>query len=48
LKAAEGKPFLPTISQDARKTAQEKANWPHNFGKLLEAYENACKLAKVY
>ena len=47
LKAVEQKTSLPVIGQNAHKTAEEKANWPSNFGKLLEAYENACKLAKV-
>jgi glycosyltransferase involved in cell wall biosynthesis len=32
---------LKKISQAARKTAEEKADWKKNFGKLLEAYEKA-------
>jgi hypothetical protein len=29
------------FSEAARKTAEEKADWKQNFGKLLEAYEKA-------
>jgi glycosyltransferase involved in cell wall biosynthesis len=29
------------ISEAARKTAEEKADWKNNFGKLLESYEKA-------
>ena len=30
---------LPEIGKNARKTAEEKANWPENFRNLLETYE---------
>jgi glycosyltransferase involved in cell wall biosynthesis len=30
---------LPIISQEARKTAEKKANWEDNFQKLLFAYQ---------
>ncbi|HKY55364.1 MAG TPA: glycosyltransferase family 4 protein [Anaerolineales bacterium] len=32
---------LKKIGESARRTAEEKANWKRNFGKLLEAYERA-------
>ena len=34
---------LKKISESARKTAEERANWKRNFGKLLEAYELTLK-----
>jgi glycosyltransferase involved in cell wall biosynthesis len=39
LKAMEARANLPAIGQNARLSAQEKANWPKNFQKLLTAYE---------
>jgi hypothetical protein len=32
------------IGESARKTAEEKADWQKNFGKLLEAYEKVIAL----
>ena len=47
LKAVENKTALPATGRNARKTAEQKADWTRNFGKLLEAYEQASRLAKV-
>jgi glycosyltransferase involved in cell wall biosynthesis len=37
--AIKSRKFLPRIGELARKTAEEKADWKKNFGKLLEAYD---------
>jgi glycosyltransferase involved in cell wall biosynthesis len=37
--AIRSRKFLPRIGELARKTAEEKADWNKNFGKLLEAYD---------
>lgn len=47
LKAVEQRESLAQISRNARVTAEEKADWPRNFEKLLKAYEQTFKLAKV-
>ena len=36
---------LTHISKNARKTAEEKANWKGNFNKLIEAYNQAVTLS---
>jgi len=41
LEIVENKNQLPQIRQEARKTAEKKANWDENFPKLLEAYQLA-------
>jgi L-malate glycosyltransferase len=46
LKAIEQRESLILISRNARVIAEEKADWPRNFGKLLEAYEQTCNLAE--
>ncbi len=38
LSAVEQRDTLSEISENNRKLAQERANWPKNFGKLIEAY----------
>ncbi|MEI7846750.1 MAG: glycosyltransferase [Chloroflexota bacterium] len=45
LSAAEHRTDLPAIGLHARQTAEEKANWPNNFKKLLAAYEETVKYA---
>jgi glycosyltransferase involved in cell wall biosynthesis len=44
LSAIENRKLLPEIGVNARHTAEEKANWPENVKKLLEAYEKCRKL----
>jgi L-malate glycosyltransferase len=44
LKAIELRPQLSKIGKNARAIAEEKANWPRNVEKLLEAYEKCQKL----
>jgi glycosyltransferase involved in cell wall biosynthesis len=44
LKAIDGPKKLPAIGKNARATAEEKADWPKNVEKLLEAYEKCQKL----
>jgi glycosyltransferase involved in cell wall biosynthesis len=44
LKAMDLREKLPEIGKNARATAEEKANWPKNVEKLLEAYEKCRKL----
>jgi glycosyltransferase involved in cell wall biosynthesis len=39
LYAIENRRLFAEIGEAARKTAEQKANWQKNFGKLLEAYE---------
>jgi glycosyltransferase involved in cell wall biosynthesis len=41
LNIVKNKNLLPQIRQEARKTAEKKANWDENFPKLLEAYQLA-------
>jgi glycosyltransferase involved in cell wall biosynthesis len=43
LQAVEQRKSLKTIGQNARKLAEERADWSKNFEKLLEAYEKAIK-----
>jgi glycosyltransferase involved in cell wall biosynthesis len=47
LKAVEHRESLAQISRNARVTAEEKADWPRNFEKLFDAYEQTCRLVKV-
>jgi glycosyltransferase involved in cell wall biosynthesis len=47
LKAVEQRESLARIGGNARATAGTKADWTRNFEKLLEAYQQTCKLAKV-
>jgi glycosyltransferase involved in cell wall biosynthesis len=47
LKAVEQRESLARISRNARVTAEEKADWPRNFEKLLNAYEQTYRLVKV-
>lgn len=44
--AVKQKKKLKKIGQAARKLAEERANWPNNFEKLLEAYEMAVAMRK--
>ncbi len=44
LQAIELRAQLPEIGKNARATAEDKANWPKNIQKLLEAYEKCRKL----
>jgi glycosyltransferase involved in cell wall biosynthesis len=44
--AMENREQLKEIAGNARKTAEEKADWKRNVGTLLEAYERAYHLAK--
>jgi L-malate glycosyltransferase len=37
--AVKNRELLPTISLAGRQTAEQKADWKRNFGKLLETYE---------
>jgi glycosyltransferase involved in cell wall biosynthesis len=46
LNAMEDKDNLPKISANARATAEEKADWKKNFGKLLFAYEKTLAISK--
>jgi glycosyltransferase involved in cell wall biosynthesis len=39
LNAIRNRKSFDDIGTAARKTAEEKADWKKNFGKLLEAYE---------
>jgi glycosyltransferase involved in cell wall biosynthesis len=39
LYAVRNRELFPKISQAARQTAEQKADWKKNFGKLLETYE---------
>jgi glycosyltransferase involved in cell wall biosynthesis len=41
LAAIENRASLPIIGQNARKVAEERADWKKNFQKLLQAYEAA-------
>jgi glycosyltransferase involved in cell wall biosynthesis len=41
LTAIKKRKMFKEISRAARKTAEEKADWKQNFGKLLDAYEKA-------
>jgi glycosyltransferase involved in cell wall biosynthesis len=43
LKAIEQRTVLPSVGRNARKTAEEKANWHENFNKLLKAYALTCQ-----
>ena len=43
LTAIEQKDGLKAIQSNARSTAEEKANWKKNFGKLLKTYDNMVK-----
>ena len=45
LAAIENRASLPAIAREARRTAEEKANWPRNVSKLLAAYQEAVKNA---
>ena len=44
LYAIENRRSFKRISESARKTAEQKADWKKNFGKLLEAYEKVMPL----
>ncbi len=46
LKTIEQRAHLPEVSKNARASAEEKADWKRNFGKLLEAYERTRNLVK--
>jgi L-malate glycosyltransferase len=46
LNAIENKAKLPKISANARASAEEKADWKKNFGKLLFAYEKTLAVSK--
>jgi glycosyltransferase involved in cell wall biosynthesis len=41
LKVVEQRDVLPRLGQNCRELAEERADWPKNFEKLLEAYEMA-------
>lgn len=41
LEIVKNKQQLPIVGQEARKTAEKKANWEKNFKELLEAYQYA-------
>jgi glycosyltransferase involved in cell wall biosynthesis len=41
LQAVEERGNLPDIGKRARQRAEERANWPKNFKKLLDAYQLA-------
>ena len=43
LKAIENRGQLPEISHNARKTAEERADWMENFSKLMKAYTLTCQ-----
>jgi glycosyltransferase involved in cell wall biosynthesis len=45
LAAMEVRSSLPEVGREARRTAEEKANWPKNFEKLLTAYQETLKHA---
>ena len=42
LDAIQNRKLLKKVGEAARKTAEQKADWKKNFGKLLEAYETIC------
>jgi glycosyltransferase involved in cell wall biosynthesis len=44
LNAIENRRLFKKIGEAARKTAEEKADWKKNFGKLLQAYEKVMSL----
>lgn len=44
LDAIENRRSFKKIGEAARKTAEDKADWKKNFGKLLQAYENVMSL----
>ena len=44
LHAIKNRKLLKKIGASARKTAEQKADWKKNFGKLLEAYEQTMSL----
>jgi L-malate glycosyltransferase len=44
LHAIKNRQSFERISQAARRTGEQKANWKKNFGKLLEAYERVSSL----
>ncbi len=46
LSAIKNQIFFKKIGEAARKTAEEKADWKKNFGKLLQAYETTIEVAK--
>jgi glycosyltransferase involved in cell wall biosynthesis len=46
LNAMESRDRIKEIARNARKTAEEKADWKRNAGKLLEAYEQAYHFVK--
>ena len=43
LNAKRNKKFLKKLGEAARKTAEQKADWTKNFGKLLAAYDQVLK-----
>jgi L-malate glycosyltransferase len=45
LAAIENRKLLPEIGVNARHTAEEKANWPKNIEKLLDAYQETVRHA---
>jgi L-malate glycosyltransferase len=47
LKAIDQKVALLSMGRNARRTAEQKADWPRNFRKLLKAYEQTSNLAKA-
>jgi L-malate glycosyltransferase len=46
LKAIEQRERLPEIGKNARASAEEKADWKRNFGKLLKAYDQTRNIMK--
>jgi glycosyltransferase involved in cell wall biosynthesis len=42
--AIQNRRSLPKFGEAARKTAEQKADWQKNFGKLLEAYDTLMSL----
>jgi glycosyltransferase involved in cell wall biosynthesis len=46
MQAVEQREELPKISRKSRVLAEERANWPENFKKLLDAYEMAIEASR--
>jgi len=47
LTAIKNRKSFKKIGEAARKTAEEKADWKKNFGKLLEAYEATVRVRRT-
>jgi glycosyltransferase involved in cell wall biosynthesis len=47
LQAIKSRRLFKKIGESARQTAEQKADWEKNFGKLLEAYETTVRVRRT-